>query len=62
MLKLSLYCISILNRAKKDLDSYLVVSHDWEDFCDSLDQKKLIQAPYCGEMSCEDNIKKDSAR
>lgn len=49
-------------RAKADLDKYLVVSHNWDDFCNSLDQKKIIQAPFCGEIPCEDNIKKDSAR
>lgn len=38
------------------------ISHDWTDFCDSLDKKKVIQAPFCGEMACEDKIKKDSAR
>ncbi|KAL4237700.1 hypothetical protein ACF0H5_002415 [Mactra antiquata] len=49
-------------RAQQDLKNYMSVSHDWEDFCNSLDQKKIIQAPFCGEISCEDLIKKDSAR
>ena len=49
-------------RAKQDLDSHLAVSHDWEEFCDKLDQQKLIQAPFCGDIPCEDKIKKDSAR
>ncbi|XP_053376330.1 bifunctional glutamate/proline--tRNA ligase-like [Mercenaria mercenaria] len=53
---------SLFNKAKKDLDAYLTVSHDWEEFCNGLDQKKLIQAPFCGEIPCEDAIKKDSAR
>ncbi|KAJ8309483.1 hypothetical protein KUTeg_014357 [Tegillarca granosa] len=52
----------MFSRAKADLDNYLVVSHNWDDFCNSLDQKKIIQAPFCGEIPCEDNIKKDSAR
>ncbi|BFZ12382.1 hypothetical protein BsWGS_15421 [Bradybaena similaris] len=53
---------SLFNKAKKELDEHLVVCHDWAEFCDSLDQKKLIQAPFCGGIDCEDNIKKDSAR
>jgi len=40
----------------------MVLSHDWEEFCNGLEQKKLLQAPFCGSISCEDNIKKDSAR
>lgn len=53
----------VLNcRAKSDLDSYMIVSHEWGHFCDSLDNKKIIQAPFCGDEDCEDKIKKDSAR
>lgn len=53
----------VLNcRAKSDLDSYMIVSHEWSHFCDSLDNKKIIQAPFCGDEDCEDKIKKDSAR
>ncbi|XP_060579607.1 LOW QUALITY PROTEIN: bifunctional glutamate/proline--tRNA ligase-like [Ruditapes philippinarum] len=53
---------SLFDKAKQDLDAYMTVSHDWEVFCNGLDQKKLIQAPFCGEIPCEDAIKKDSAR
>ncbi|XP_012942923.1 bifunctional glutamate/proline--tRNA ligase [Aplysia californica] len=53
---------SLFSKAKKELDEHLAVSHDWNDFCDQLDAKKLIQAPFCGEPPCEDKIKKDSAR
>ncbi|GFO21484.1 bifunctional glutamate/proline--tRNA ligase [Plakobranchus ocellatus] len=49
-------------KAKKELDENLTVSHDWSDFCNGLDKKKLIQAPFCGAPACEDKIKKDSAR
>ena len=54
-----LMCL-VFYRAKKELDDHVAVSHDWEDFCNKLDQKNLIMAPYCGE--CEETIKKDSAR
>ncbi|XP_059171364.1 bifunctional glutamate/proline--tRNA ligase-like [Physella acuta] len=53
---------SLYNKAKKELDEHLTVCHAWTEFCDSLDQKKLIQAPFCGEIPCEDKIKQDSAR
>lgn len=53
---------SLFNKAKSDLDSYMIVSHEWGHFCDSLDNKKIIQAPFCGDEDCEDKIKKDSAR
>ena len=49
-------------RAKSDLDAHMVVLYDWTTFCNMLDQNKLIQAPFCGEIPCEDKIKKDSAR
>ncbi|XP_056021865.1 bifunctional glutamate/proline--tRNA ligase-like isoform X2 [Ostrea edulis] len=53
---------SLFNRAKLDLDSHMIVSHQWKHFCDSLDNKKIIQAPFCGDEDCEEKIKKDSAR
>ncbi|CAH1794306.1 unnamed protein product [Owenia fusiformis] len=53
---------NLYERAKRDLDQHLAVSHDWNEFCNSLDKKNIIQAPFCGVPSCEDAIKKDSAR
>ncbi|XP_070181342.1 bifunctional glutamate/proline--tRNA ligase-like isoform X2 [Littorina saxatilis] len=52
----------LYNKAEAELKSSLAVSHDWNEFCDALDKSKLIQAPFCGEIPCEDAIKKDSAR
>ena len=49
-------------RAKKELDENLIVTGDWNEFCNALDKKKLIQTPFCGDPDCEDKIKKDSAR
>ncbi|XP_064600476.1 LOW QUALITY PROTEIN: bifunctional glutamate/proline--tRNA ligase-like [Liolophura sinensis] len=49
-------------KAKKELDSNLSTTEDWPDFIKKLDNQKLIQAPFCGVIHCEDNIKKDSAR
>jgi len=53
---------SMYMRAKKSLDDHLCVSYDWNDFCSKLDQRFIIQAPFCGEISCEEKIKKDSAK
>ena len=58
----SLMFCDLCCRAKADLDNHLSVSHEWSHFCDSLDHKKIIQAPFCGDGDCEDKIKKDSAR
>jgi prolyl-tRNA synthetase len=52
----------IYNRAERDLKSHLDVVETWNDFLLSLDQKKLIMAPFCGGKACEDKLKKDSAR
>jgi len=35
---------------------------EFEDFCNNLDKKKLVLAPFCGDIPCEDEIKKLSAR
>ncbi|XP_033626756.1 bifunctional glutamate/proline--tRNA ligase-like [Asterias rubens] len=52
----------LYDKACKDLADHMKVSTDWDDFCSQLDQKNLIQTPFCGEPDCEDKIKKDSAR
>ena len=49
-------------RAKKDLDEHVMVTDKWEELCSGLDQKMIIMAPFCGEIPCEDLIKKKSAR
>ncbi|CAC5405711.1 EPRS [Mytilus coruscus] len=53
---------NLYSKAKSDLDEHLTIAHDWTNFCDMLDKKKIIQAPFCGRIDCEDKIKKDSAR
>ncbi len=49
-------------RAKDDLDTHVSVFESWPDFCFSLDDKKLIMAPFCGVIKCENFIKKKSSR
>ncbi|XP_076096577.1 bifunctional glutamate/proline--tRNA ligase-like isoform X2 [Mytilus galloprovincialis] len=53
---------NLYSKAKADLDEHLTIAHDWTNFCDMLDKKKIIQAPFCGGIPCEEKIKKDSAR
>jgi len=53
---------TLFARAKKSLDDHLCVTYDWSEFCNKLDMRFIIQSPFCGGVSCEDNIKKDSAR
>jgi len=53
---------NMFDRASKQLSDNLAVATSWETFNSYLDQQKIIQAPFCGEPSCEDKIKKDSAR
>ncbi|KAG1651554.1 Bifunctional glutamate/proline--tRNA ligase [Nymphon striatum] len=50
------------NKAKAVLDEHVVVCYTWDEFCTKLEKKCLIQAPFCGVESCEESIKKDSAR
>ncbi|XP_071963572.1 bifunctional glutamate/proline--tRNA ligase-like [Antedon mediterranea] len=53
---------SMYNKAGEELTNHLKVVTKWDEFCKSLDNKNLIQAPFCGCIPCEEKIKKDSAR
>lgn len=53
---------SMFAKAKKERDQNLATCYDFEDFCNKVDQKMIILAPFCGDIPCEDNIKKLSAR
>ncbi|KAI4497930.1 hypothetical protein M0802_007046 [Mischocyttarus mexicanus] len=53
---------SMLNKAKKTLDDHIKKVEEWEQFIVELNKKNLLLSPFCGEISCEDNIKADSAR
>jgi bifunctional glutamyl/prolyl-tRNA synthetase len=52
----------MFDRAKGSLHSHIKVAYKWDDFVSSLDQKNLILAPFCLDIACEDNIKRDSQR
>lgn len=53
---------NLLRTATEELNQHIVILKDWNHFCTALDNKNIILAPFCEEESCEDNIKKDSAR
>ncbi|XP_034936970.1 bifunctional glutamate/proline--tRNA ligase [Chelonus insularis] len=53
---------NMFDNAKLDLDSHTKICKNWSNFCGTLDDKNLILAPFCGDMECEDIIKKDSAK
>ncbi|XP_051638895.1 bifunctional glutamate/proline--tRNA ligase isoform X2 [Manacus candei] len=53
---------NLYNRAFEDLKSHMVVANNMEDFQKELDSGKIVQIPFCGEVECEDWIKKTTAR
>lgn len=53
---------SMLAKAELDLTSHTKIVKSWSDFCNLLEQKNMLLTPFCGDMSCEDKIKADSAR
>ncbi|KAL9891652.1 glutamyl-prolyl-tRNA synthetase [Glossina fuscipes fuscipes] len=53
---------SMLAKARADLTSHTKLTKNWSDFCQSLDRKNVLLAPFCNETPCEDKIKADSAR
>jgi len=52
----------MFKKAKKDLDENMMLTDSWDEFLTMLDSNKIVQVPYCGDIPCEDKIKKDSAR
>lgn len=43
-------------------DEHMKVCYDFEEFKSLLDEKFILLSPFCGEIACEDEIKKASAR
>jgi len=52
----------MFNRVQKELDESVAKCTEFEEFCSSLDKSRLILAPFCGAIKCEELIKKLSAR
>ncbi|GLV40122.1 Glutamyl-prolyl-tRNA synthetase [Carabus blaptoides fortunei] len=53
---------NLYDKALCELKQHMVQLNDWSKFGPNLDNKNIILAPFCGEESCEDKIKADSAR
>ena len=49
-------------RAKADYDNNTTIAYKFDDFCSALDKKHVILAPFCGDIPCEEKVKKLSAR
>nr|DBA27273.1 TPA: hypothetical protein GDO54_011436 [Pyxicephalus adspersus] len=49
-------------KALSDLTNHMVVTDSMEEFQKLLDTGKIVQIPFCGEIDCEDWIKKTTAR
>ncbi len=60
--KIFIFFIPNFFRAEKDLKDHTVILEDWSAFVQKLNEKNIIMSPFCGEISCEDKIKQDSAR
>uniref|UniRef100_A0A2K5P6D7 Glutamyl-prolyl-tRNA synthetase 1 n=1 Tax=Cercocebus atys TaxID=9531 RepID=A0A2K5P6D7_CERAT len=54
--------VTLFTRASEDLKTHMVVANTMEDFQKILDSGKIVQIPFCGEIDCEDWIKKTTAR
>lgn len=53
---------AMFEKASSELKGHLTVCKKWPELVAGLDKKDLIMAPFCGEIPCEEKIKKDSAR
>lgn len=53
---------AMYNRAKEDQLKFQVVTKSWDVFHQKLEAKCVIMSPFCGDMDCEDEIKKNSAK
>ncbi|XP_005409334.1 PREDICTED: bifunctional glutamate/proline--tRNA ligase [Chinchilla lanigera] len=53
---------NLFQRASEDLKTHMVVADTMEDLQKTLDSGKIAQIPFCGEIECEDWIKKTTAR
>lgn len=53
---------AMFDKVKKEMDSHITVTEDWNTLNEDLDKKNIIMAPFCGRVDCEEQIKKDSAR
>lgn len=53
---------ALFEKASAEMKNHTTICKKWEEFCDGVDKKNIILAPFCGEIPCEDKIKKDSVK
>ncbi|VDO65169.1 unnamed protein product [Heligmosomoides polygyrus] len=54
--------VEMYNKVLAARDEHMKVCYDFEEFKSLLDEKFILLSPFCGEIACEDEIKKASAR
>ncbi|XP_055010679.1 bifunctional glutamate/proline--tRNA ligase isoform X2 [Boleophthalmus pectinirostris] len=52
----------LYKKASDDLNTHMVAVDTMEEFQKELDQGKIVQIPFCGQIECEDWIKKTTAK
>jgi prolyl-tRNA synthetase len=52
---------SMLEKAKNTRNDSIAQITKWEEFIPALDKRKIVLAPWCGRLVCEDDIKGKSA-
>lgn len=52
----------MLAKAELELKKNVILCRKWEECAGHLAAKHLLLIPFCGRPSCEDNIKRDTAR
>ncbi|CAD1476646.1 unnamed protein product, partial [Heterotrigona itama] len=53
---------NMLSKARENLNEHVKRADSWNEFRFYLNEKNILLSPFCGESSCEDKIKCDSAR
>jgi len=48
---------NLFNKANQFLKESIVKVKTWKEFLKAVNNRKLIRAPFCGDISCEDSIK-----
>uniref|UniRef100_A0A8D3AHL6 Bifunctional glutamate/proline--tRNA ligase n=1 Tax=Scophthalmus maximus TaxID=52904 RepID=A0A8D3AHL6_SCOMX len=61
-LKLIEISVFVFVRASNDLKTHMVAAETMEQFQKELDQGKIVQIPFCGDIDCEDCIKKTTTK
>eukprot|EP00088_Acartia_fossae_P055980 TRINITY_DN6511_c0_g1_i1.p1 TRINITY_DN6511_c0_g1~~TRINITY_DN6511_c0_g1_i1.p1 ORF type:complete len:104 (+),score=36.53 TRINITY_DN6511_c0_g1_i1:2-313(+) len=52
----------MLAKARTEMTDHIRVVYNFDDFLKGLDEKCMLQTPFCGEESCEDQIKELSKK